>query len=365
MQSRNFTFGVEEEFIVVNPSTGLPAMYDFTPFNAFSNKNSVHFSPEMHETVLEVKSPVCTSLTQLCQSIAQGRSLASELLQKQGLALMASGTHPCTHWRDIPMVAKPIYKMVVDEYQDVARSNFIFGMHLHIGFDDPSLLVPVMNAAREYIPLILALSGNSPFWQGAASGLHSYRSRVFEKLPRTGVPDRYQDLEEYNQYIEWLLKTDCIKKPTSIWSDIRIHPNYQTLEIRIADMQTKTHQAQAIAIFIAGLCITLANKQQQGLAQPQPLSKTIIEENKWRAARWGLDCDFIVSNAGEKMPARHQRDDCLSQIRTHLIGRIEQPLLSGFMQRITQATGAEQQLTFADQGKATTALLRNLMQLAG
>lgn len=363
MQARNFTFGVEEEFIVVNPFTGLPALYDFAPFSKFSDKNAIHFSPEMHETVLEVKSPVCTSLAQLCESIVQGREVAGEQLSHQGLALMASGTHPCAHWRDIPMVAHPTYQMVVDEYQDVARSNFIFGMHLHIGFDDPSLLVPVMNAAREDIPLILALSGNSPFWQGAASGLHSYRSRIFEKLPRTGVPDRYQDLEEYNQHIEWLLKTGCIKKPTSIWSDVRIHPYYQTLEIRVADMQTKTSHAQAIAIFMAGLCMMLANETTKNTAQYRPLLKTIIEENKWRAARWGLNCDFIVSAAGDQIPARTQLAACLKQITPFLATALEPRLLSAFLQSITQETGAERQLTIASQGNATTALLHNLMQL--
>lgn len=364
MQARNFTFGVEEEFIVVNPLTGLPALYDFAPFSKFSEKNAIHFSPEMHETVLEVKSPVCTSLAQLCDSIVQGRYVAGEQLSHQGLALMASGTHPCAHWRDIPMVAHPTYQMVVDEYQDVARSNFIFGMHLHIGFDDSSLLVPVMNAAREYIPLILALSGNSPFWQGTASGLHSYRSRIFEKLPRTGVPDRYQDLEEYNQHIEWLLKTGCIKKPTSIWSDIRIHPNYQTLEIRVADMQTSSLQAQAIAVFMAGLCVMLANQVSGGVTQAEPLTKTIIEENKWRAARWGLNCDFIVSAAGDQIPARTQRDICIKQIAPHLAPRFEQTLWSELMHYITQENGAEQQLTIAQQGKAMPALLHHLIQLS-
>ena len=287
------TIGVEEEFIVVDKNYQ-PTHYDFSVFN------QSQYSKEMHQGVLETKTSVCYTLEELYEDLKYNRNNAVKLLKKQNLKLMACGTHPSADWMDISMVDdNSVYREVVEEYQAVAKSNYIFGCHIHIGLWNNNLLIPVMNKLIEYIPLFIALSSNSPFWRGKDSGLNSYRTQVFNKFPRTGLPNYYASIEDYFEEIEFLFNIGCLKKKTSIWQDIRIHPHYNTIEIRCFDNQTTIKELNYLAAFIYSLFYKIAMEIESGV-EHDLLKKIIIEENKWKAARYGLDSEFITSMKGDK-----------------------------------------------------------------
>ncbi len=288
------TLGIEEEFIV-SDLQGHPINFDIQELKKNITSNIFSFSPEAHSGVLETQTIICHNLKELKNSLISSRSLLSSYFFEENKLLLASGTHPKTHWHNIPMINEEPYKTVTEEYQDVMRANYIFGFHLHLGIQNLELLVPLMNNLREYIPYFLALSTNSPLWQNKLTGLESYRSRLFSRFPRTGIPDIYNSLSEYKQYYKFLLDLGCIQKPTSIWTDIRIHPIYNTIEIRVMDMQLTVNDSLAITDYIKSLSLYLLNEIIP-LGNKNYQDKVIVEENKWRAGRYGLNANFISKN---------------------------------------------------------------------
>ncbi len=288
------TLGIEEEFIV-SDLNGIPTHFNIEELKKNIQSNIFSFSPEAHSGVLETQTSICHNLIDLKKSLLSSRGLISQYFFEENKLLLATGTHPKSHWRDVPMISQEPYKTVTEEYQDVMRSNYIFGFHLHLGIEDLNLLVPLMNNLREYIPYFLALSTNSPLWQNKLTGLESYRSRLFYRFPRTGIPDIYNSLEDYKKYYQFLFDLGCIKKPTSIWTDIRIHPIYNTIEIRVMDMQLTVNDSIAITDYIKSLSLYLLNEIIP-LENKNYQDKVIIEENKWRAGRYGLNADFITKN---------------------------------------------------------------------
>lgn len=290
-----FTYGVEEEFIVVDKNYN-PVDFDIIEIIK-NNKNAVEFSNEIHKGVLEVKTKVCKTASELAESIRIGRKYSKEQILNQDKILLSCGTHPSANWQNIETHTGEYYDKVLSDYGAVAKSNYIFGHHLHIGLKDKDKIIILMNKLREYIPLFLALSCNSPLWRNHDTGLHSYRTRIFCKYPRTGIQEIYSNLEEYKEKVDWLLKTGCIKNKRSVWTDIRIHPVYETIEIRVMDVQTKVESSVGLSMFIVLLSEYLYNESIYDLKY---LKKDIIEENKWRAARYGMNVEFIINDEGKK-----------------------------------------------------------------
>ena len=247
------------------------------------------------ESVCEIAT---TPVRNTAEAGAQLRALrqVQQHRAQRGLSIGSAGTHPFAMWEDQRVVARPRYRDLIAGLQFVARQEIIFGIHVHVGLDDPDKAIHVTNGMRVHVPLLLALSANSPFWRGDATGLDSARTPIFRAFPRVGIPPRYDDFEDWARRIEFMVSTKVIGDYTYLWYDVRPHPNFGTVEVRCMDSQTRVEHTLAIAALIQAMVKELAEHYEAG----KELSRypyEMLDENKWLAARHGLGV------AGR--PARH------------------------------------------------------------
>jgi carboxylate-amine ligase len=208
------------------------------------------------------------------------------------LEIAAAGTHPFSKWEDQKITNHPRYHDVVEDMQDVARANLIFGLHVHIGLDSKEDTIHIMNALRYFLPHIFALSTSSPFWKGRKTGFKSYRTKIFDRFPRTGIPDHFNSYGEFESYVNLLIKTGCIDNAKRIWWDVRPHPFFNTLEVRICDIPLLVDETIAIAALIQAVVAKLYKLLKKNLGF-RLYRRLLINENKWRAARYGLEGKMI------------------------------------------------------------------------
>jgi carboxylate-amine ligase len=247
---------------------------------------------EMHQSVVEVGTGVCKNIKEAKNDIRSLRRDMIKLASENGLLLAAGATHPFADWRSQEIYPDERYLKVVEDLQLVARANLIFGLHVHVGIEDRETTIHVMNQARYFLPHLLALSANSPFWQGMKTGLKSYRCKVFDKFPRTNIPDTYSSWSEFENFVNLLIKTNCIDNAKKIWWDIRPHPFFSTLEFRVCDIPMRLDETIALAALIQATIAKLykLHSRNQGFRM---YGRSLIMENKWRAARYGLDGKLI------------------------------------------------------------------------
>lgn len=253
-------------------------------------KNKV--KDEMHQAVVEVGTNICHNISEARQDVTHLRRMVASLAGKQGLKIAAAGTHPFSRWQDQSITDHPRYHEIVKEMQDAARSNLIFGLHVHVGIKDREQGVRLMNSARYFLPHIFALSTNSPFWIGRDTGFKSYRVKVFDKFPRTGIPDYFSSAAAFDSYITLLVKTNCIDNGKKIWYDIRLHPFFNTIEFRICDVPMLIDETIALAALMQAIIAKLVRLQESNLDFRQ-YGRALINENKWRAARYGIHGKLI------------------------------------------------------------------------
>jgi len=238
------------------------------------------------------------------------RSELAEAAERVGLAVAAAGTHPFAQWVDQVITPGERYEAIVHELQQLARSLLIFGMHVHVAMPDRHTTIDIMNAARYFLPHLLALSTSSPFWAGRDTGLKSYRTAVFRRFPRTGVPDHFGSWGEYDNYVNLLVDLHCIDNGKKIWWDLRPHPTFGTLEFRVCDVPTRVEETIAIAALIQAIVVKLHRLYTKNMGF-RLYRRTLIEENKWRAARWGLDGKLIDFGKREEVPMRDLAEELL------------------------------------------------------
>jgi carboxylate-amine ligase len=231
------------------------------------------------------------------------RRIIAELAGNAGLQIGAAGTHPFSLWSEQAITEHPRYEEIVNQLQDTARGNLIFGLHVHVGIADRNVGLHLMNAVRYFLPHIFALSTNSPFWEGRNTGFKSFRTKVFDKFPRTGIPEFFSSLGEYDDYINLLIKTGCIDNAKKIWWDIRLHPFFNTIEFRICDVPMLVDETIALAAVMQALIARLYKLMSQNL-NFRLYRKALISENKWRAARYGIDGKLIDFGKQEEVDAR-------------------------------------------------------------
>lgn len=287
-----FTLGIEEEFQIVNPETRhlISHMHQIVEEGKESLKEQI--KPEMHSSVVEVGTKVCRDIKEARKEVIRLRSEIASLAKKQGLCIAAAGTHPFTHWNQVEITNHPRYHAIVNEMQEAARANLIFGLHVHVGIDDRETAIQIMNAVRYFIPHIFALSTNSPFWIGRDTGYMSYRTKVFDKFPRTGIPDYYTSVEEFDSFIKLLVKTNCIDNAKKIWWDVRLHPFFSTLEFRMCDVPMTVNETICLSAIIQAVVVKLYKLIKQNLGF-RIYRRALINENKWRAARYGIHGKLI------------------------------------------------------------------------
>ncbi len=258
---------------------------------------------EMHQSVIEVGTRVCKNIQEAQEDLFDLRRNMIGLAEKHGLVLVAGATHPFADWRVQEIYPDPRYAQVVEDLQLVARANLIFGLHVHVGIEDREAAIRIMNSLRYFLPHILALSTNSPFWLGMETGYKSYRAKVFENFPRTNLPDSFSSYSEFENYVNLLIKTNSIDNAKKIWWDVRPHPFFDTIEVRICDIPLRAQETVAIAALIQATARKLwdLHSRNQDFRQ---YSRALLMENKFRAVRYGLDGKMIDFGKQIEVPAR-------------------------------------------------------------
>jgi carboxylate-amine ligase len=338
-----FTLGIEEEFQVIDPKTRELRSHREQLVEEGQEQIPDQVKAEMHQAMVEVGTKICEDIAEARREVIGLRKKVLELADQQHLKIAAAGTHPFSLWKDQPITDHPRYEEIVNEFQDTARGNLIFGLHVHVGIPNRETGIQIMNAVRYFLPHIFALSTNSPFWQGRNTGFKSYRTKVFDKFPRTGIPEFFSSASEYDNFINLLIKTQCIDNGKKIWWDIRLHPFFETLEFRICDVPMRVDETIALAAVMQALVVKIDRLMKSNL-NFRLYRKALISENKWRAARYGLDGKLIDFGKQAEVDTKLlilELLDFVDEVVDELGSRQE---INYIQQMMEQGTGADRQL---------------------
>jgi len=340
----SFTIGIEEEYQTIDPQTrDLRSHIHAEIISKGKMRMEERVKAEMHQSVVEVGTCVCRDVKQAREDVKRLRREMIQLARENGLLLAAGATHPFSDWRTQEIYPDERYHTLVEEMKTVARSNLIFGLHVHVGVEDRETAIHLMNAARYFLPHLLALSTNSPFWLGMNSGLKSYRCKVFDKFPRTNIPDMFASWAEFDNFVNLLIKTKCIDNAKKIWWDIRPHPFFSTLEFRVCDIPMRLDETVALAALMQATVAKLYKLHSQNQTY-RLYSRALIMENKWRAARYGLDGKLIDFGKQEEVPERElilEYLDFVDDVLDELNCREE---VNYIHKMLAMGTGADRQL---------------------
>lgn len=298
-----FTLGIEEEFQIVDPATRELKSHVSQILEEGKLLLGEKIKPEMIQSMIEVGTGVCANIQEAREDLTKLRCIISGLARKKEMAIVAASTHPFSKWSEQEIYDGDRYKLLVDELQMVARSLLIFGLHVHVGIPDLEKRIQVMNAARYFLPHILALTTSSPFWLGFNTGLKSYRSEVFKKFPRTEIPDTFESYQQFQAYVDLLVKMNCMQNGSKIWWDVRPHHLFPTLEFRICDIPTRVDDTIAIAALFQAIVAKLMVLNEGNIGF-RIYHRRLILENKWRAIRYGLDGMMLDLGKQKEVPAK-------------------------------------------------------------
>lgn len=357
-----FTLGIEEEFQIVDATTGEMRSHVSEILDEGKLLLGEKIKPEMIQSMIEVGTGVCHNIQEARKDISQLRCIISSLAKKKGLAIIAASTHPFSHWGDQKIFDDSRYEFIVEELQMVARSLLIFGLHVHVGIKDREKQIQIMNAARYFLPHVLALTTSSPFWLGHNTGLKSYRSEVFKKFPRTDIPDHFDSYSAYERYVDLLVKMNCIDNAKKIYWDLRPHPFFPTLEFRICDIPTRLDDTIAIAALFQAICAKLHKLIDQNLGF-RLYRRMLIQENKWRAVRWGLEGKLLDLGKQKEVPARDlimELLDFVDEVVDELGSRKEIEHIHTILERGTSAD--EQLKVYAENNNEFLPVVKMLMK---
>ena len=344
MERPAFTLGVEEEFQILDPETRELRSHVQEILDEGKLVLKERVKPEMHQSVIEIGTGICKNIAEVRQDVGEMRTEIIRLARKQGMRVAAAGTHPFSNWADQKIFPDPRYDKVVEEMQLLARANLIFGLHVHVGIADRSLAFQIMNEARYFLPHLLALSTNSPFWQGRNTGLKSFRTKVFDRFPRTSIPEFFESPAEFDDFVRILVKTNSIDNGKKIWWDVRPHPFFETIEFRVCDIPMRLEETLALAAFIQAICVKLWKLRVQNLGF-RHYRRALILENKWRASRYGIDGKLIDFGKETEVPFRDLVLEMLAfvdDVVDELGSRHE--VMDGVNWILQNGTGADRQL---------------------
>ena len=345
---KNFTLGVEEEYMVIDPVSRELKSHEQKIVHEGQKIIKDKVKAEMHQAVVEVGTDICQDIDEAMMDVATLRKTISSIAGDLGLWVGASGTHPFSHWESQLITDHARYSEIVNELQEAARSNLIFGLHVHVGMENREMAIHIANSARYFLPHIYALSTNSPFWEGRLTGYKSFRTKVFDKFPRTGIPDHFESIEAYDNYIKLLVKTNCIDNAKKIWWDLRVHPFFNTVEFRICDVPLTVQETITITALFQGICAKLYKLRLQNLNFIM-YPRILINENKWRAGRYGIDGSMIDFGKETEVNTRvliYELLDFIDDVTTPLGIR---HAISHVHKMLEQGTGADRQLKVFEQ----------------
>src|SRR3954468_1353056 len=338
-----FTIGVEEEFQIVDPDTwelrshvsellasGAPALGD-------------QLKRELHQSIIEVGTRICANVDELETEVCRIRHELAESAERVGLRIAAAGTHPFSRWKDQIISPGARYESIVEELQQLARSLLIFGLHIHVAVPDRTSTIELLNEARYFLPHLLALSTSSPFWQGRDTGLKSYRTTVFRRFPRSGIPDEFDSWSQYEAYLDMLVELHCIDNGKKIWWDLRPHPTFGTLEFRICDVPTSPRVTVTLAALAQAIVVKLYRLRRDNLGF-RIYPRALVEENKWRAARYGIDGRLIDFGKRQEVPMRELALELLAFVDDVLDELGSRRAISYIHTILAEGTSADRQL---------------------
>jgi glutamate---cysteine ligase / carboxylate-amine ligase len=287
-----FTLGIEEEFQIIDPVSRELRSHIEEILDQGRMVLKENVKAELHQSVVEVGTDICEDVQCVRRNVTALRTDLARLARKAGLSIAAAGTHPFSHWIDQKISKGDRYQGVINDLQQVARANLIFGLHVHVGMPDRETGIQLMNTARYFLPHIFALSTNSPFWVGRDTGFKSYRLQIFQRFPRTGIPDAFDSVNEHDDYVNLLVKTGCIDNAKKIWWDIRLHPHFHTLEFRICDIPMRVDETICLAAVMQAVIAKLHRLHARNMGYRIYRSR-LLAENRWRASRYGIGGKMI------------------------------------------------------------------------
>jgi carboxylate-amine ligase len=363
---KGFTLGIEEEYMVVDPETRELKSHEQKIVQEGQKVIKDKVKAEMHQAVVEVGTDICQDIDEAYRDVTTLRKTIHDIAATLGFGMGASGTHPFSHWERQLITDHVRYNEIVNELQEAARSNLIFGLHVHVGMESREMANHIANSTRYFLPHIYALSTNSPFWEGRTTGYKSFRTKVFDKFPRTGIPDAFESIEAYDNYVKLLIKTNCIDNAKKIWWDLRVHPFFNTVEFRICDVPMTVDETIAIAALFQAICARIYMLRSKNLNFIQ-YSRALLNENKWRASRYGVDGYLIDFGKEEEVNTRaliYELLDFIDPVMDHLGSRHR---IAHVHKMLEGGTGADRQLAVFEKTKSLTAVVDYIQQqyLAG
>src|SRR5260221_2144911 len=303
MKAPSLTIGIEEEYQIIDPATGELRSYITQILEDGKLTLREQVKAELHQSMVEVGTEVCKSPAEARAELIRLRRHVMELAGNSGLCIAAAGTHPFSSWEKQEITPFERYLGVKQDMQDLAQQLLIFGTHVHIGIEDREFLIDAMNVARYLLPHVMCLSTSSPFWMGRNTGLKSYRSIVFRNFPRSGIPRTFQSWSDFTSLVDTLANTHTIPDGSKIWWDVRPNWSYPTLEFRVCDVCTRIEEAVCLAAIFQAIVAKLWKLRRDNMTF-RVYAHDLIEENKWRAVRYGLDGKLIDLGKQEELPAR-------------------------------------------------------------
>src|SRR6516164_4206719 len=342
--AHRFTIGVEEEFQIIDPETLELRSHVVQLLSAAASRGlGDQVKQEMHQSIVETGTKICENVSELRLEMHRTRSELVSVAESTGLQVAAAGTHPFSSWIDQVISPGERYQHIVEEMGQLARSLLIFGMHIHVAMPDKQTTIDMMNMVRYFVPHLLALSTSSPFWMGRNTGLKSFRTTVFRRFPRTGVPELFESWSAYENFVNLLVRLNCIDNGKKIWWDVRPHPTFGTLEFRMCDCTTKVEEACAIAALTQAIIVKLHRLYTSNQSW-RIYRRALIEENKWRAARYGIEGKMIDFGKEQEVPMKQLIPELL-QLVDDVVDDLGSRSAVNYVNTIlSEGTSAERQL---------------------
>jgi carboxylate-amine ligase len=343
----NFTVGVEEELMIVDASTyalvnAIERLLEDTDA-AGGEREDGDIKPELMESVLEIATKPCRTTGEAGDQLRSLRSQVRAISAQRGLTIGSAGTHPFAMWEDQRIVARPRYRDLISALRFVARQELIFGMHVHVGMDDADKAIHVANGMRVHVPVLLALSANSPFWRGDRTGLLSTRTPIFRQFPRVGMPPAYRDWEDWERQVAFMVTSGVMEDYTYLWYDVRPHPNLGTVEIRCCDSQTRVEHTVALTALIQAMVKELAEHYDEG-SQLTDYPWQMLDENKWLAARHGLEGEIVDLPSSDKVSTKALTRRLLDRLTPYAQDLGAGNALDGIRDLLERGNGATRQI---------------------
>ncbi len=359
--AHRFTIGVEEEFQIIDPETCALRSHVVQLLSAASHGLGDQVKQEMHQSIVETGTKICENVSELRLEMHRTRGELVGAAERTGLQVAAAGTHPFSSWIDQVISPGERYQNIVEEMGQLARSLLIFGMHVHVAMPDKQTTIDMMNMVRYFLPHLLALSTSSPFWMGRNTGLKSFRTTVFRRFPRTGIPEQFMSWSEYENFVNLLVRLNCIDNPKKIWWDVRPHPAFGTLEFRMFDVATRVEEAVSIAALTQAIVVKLHKLYTKNISW-RLYRRALIEENKWRAARYGIEGKFVDFGKEAEVPMRELVPELLEFVDDVVDDLGSRSAMDYVHTIMSQGTSAERQLRVFEQTGDLKEVVKHLVQ---